>query len=83
MHDVTRYNLHGKKLLENNDKYYFGDVGLRNFVVGGGRANDIEKIVENLVYQHLIRLGYKVNVGQKYATEIDFVATKGDNTIYV
>ena len=58
-------------------------MGLRNFVVGGGRANDIEKIVENLVYQHLIRLGYKVNVGQKYATEIDFVATKGDNTIYV
>lgn len=83
VHDVTRYNLHGKKLLENNDKYYFGDVGLRNFVVGGRRANDIEKIVENLVYQHLIRLGYKVNVGQMYATEIDFVATKGDNTIYV
>ena len=46
-------------------------------------ANDIEKIVENLVYQHLIRLGYKVNVGQMYATEIDFVGTKGDDTIYV
>lgn len=83
IHNVTRYNLHGKKLLESNDKYYFGDVGLRNFVVGGRRANDIEKIVENLVYQHLIRLGYKVNVGQMYATEIDFVGTKGDDTIYV
>ena len=83
VHNVTRYNLHGKKLLESNDKYYFGDVGLRNFVVGGRRANDIEKLVENLVYQHLIRLGYKVTVGQMYATEIDFVATKGDNTIYV
>ena len=83
VHNVTRYNLHGKKLLESNDKYYFGDVGLRNFIVGGRRANDIEKIVENLVYQHLIRLGYKVTVGQMYATEIDFVATKGDNTIYV
>jgi len=83
VHNVTRYNLHGKKLLESNDKYYFGDVGLRNFVVGGRRANDIEKIVENLVYQHLIRLGYKVNVGQMYATEIDFVGTKGDDTIYV
>lgn len=83
VHDVTRFNLHGKKLLENNDKYYFGDVGLRNFIVGGRRANDIEKIVENLVYQHLIRLGYKVTVGQMYATEIDFVGTKGDNTIYV
>lgn len=83
VHNVTRYNLHGKKLLENNDKYYFGDVGLRNFIVGGRRANDIEKIVENLVYQHLIRLGYKVTVGQMYATEIDFVGTKGDDTIYV
>ncbi len=83
VHDVTRFNLHGKKLLENNDKYYFGDVGLRNFIVGGRRANDIEKIVENLVYQHLIRLGYKVTVGQMYATEIDFVGTKGDDTIYV
>ena len=83
VHNVTRFNLHGKKLLENNDKYYFGDVGLRNFIVGGRRANDIEKIVENLVYQHLIRLGYKVTVGQMYATEIDFVGTKGDDTIYV
>ena len=83
VHNVTRYNLHGKKLLESNDKYYFGDVGLRNFIVGGRRANDIEKIVENLVYQHLIRLGYKVTVGQMYATEIDFVGTKGDDTIYV
>ena len=81
--NVTRYNLHGKKLLESNDKYYFGDVGLRNYVTGGRRANDIEKIVENLVYQHLIRLGYKVNVGQMYATEIDFVGTKGDDTIYI
>ena len=81
--NVTRYNLHGKKLLENNDKYYFGDVGLRNFVVGGRRANDIEKLVENLVYQHLIRLGYIVNVGQMYSTEIDFVATKGNDTVYV
>ena len=83
VHNVTRYNLHGKKLLENNDKYYFGDVGIRNFVVGGKRANDIEKIVENLVYQHLVRLGYKVTVGQMYSTEIDFVATKGEDTIYI
>jgi hypothetical protein len=83
VHNVTRYNLHGKKLLESNDKYYFGDVGLRNFIVGGRRANDIEKIVENLVYQHLVRQGYRVTVGQMYATEIDFVATKGDSTIYV
>ena len=59
---VSRYNIHGKKLLETNDKFYFGDVGIRNFIVGGRRANDIEKIVENLVYQQMVRLGYEVKV---------------------
>ena len=58
-------------------------MGLRNFIVGGRRANDIERIVENLVYQHLVRLGYKVTVGQLHSTEIDFVATKGDDIVYV
>ena len=80
---VSRYNIHGKKLLETNDKFYFGDVGIRNFIVGGRRANDIEKIVENLVYQHMVRLGYEVKVGQLYSTEIDFVGTKGDDVVYV
>lgn len=80
---VSRYNIHGKKLLETNDKFYFGDVGIRNFIVGGRRANDIEKIVENLVYQHMVRLGYEVKVGQLYNTEIDFVGKKGDDIVYV
>ena len=80
---VSRYNIHGKKLLETNDKFYFGDVGIRNFIVGGRRANDIDKIVENLVYQHMVRLGYEVKVGQLYSTEIDFVGTKGDEVVYV
>lgn len=80
---VSRYNIHGKKLLETNDKFYFGDVGIRNFIVGGRRANDIEKIVENLVYQHMVRLGYEVKVGQLYSSEIDFVGTRGDEVVYV
>ncbi|MBO4595385.1 MAG: ATP-binding protein [Bacteroidales bacterium] len=80
---VPRYNIHGKKILETNDKFYFGDVGIRNFIVGGRRANDIEKIVENLVYQQMVRLGYEVKVGQLYSTEIDFVGTKGDGIVYV
>lgn len=80
---VSRYNIHGKKLLETNGKFYFGDVGIRNFIVGGRRANDIEKIVENLVYQHMVRLGYEVKVGQLYSTEIDFVGTRGDEVVYV
>ena len=80
---VSRYNIHGKKLLETNDKFYFGDVGIRNFITGGRRADDIEKIVENLVYQHMVRLGYEVKIGQLYSTEIDFVGTKGDDVVYV
>lgn len=83
VHDVSRYNIHGKKLLETNNKYYFGDVGIRNFVVGGRRANDIEKILENIVYQHLVRMSYVVNVGQLNNTEIDFVAAKGDDVKYI
>ncbi len=80
---VSRYNIHGKKLLETNDKFYFGDVGIRNFITGGRRAGDVEKIVENLVFQHLVRLGYNVKIGQLYSTEIDFVGTKGDEVVYV
>ena len=80
---VSRYNIHGKKLLETNDKFYFGDVGIRNFITGGRRADGIEKIVENLVYQHMVRLGYEVKIGQLYSTEIDFVGTKGDDVVYV
>lgn len=80
---VSRYNIHGKKLLETNDKFYFGDVGIRNFIVGGRRADDIDKILENLVYQQMVRLGYDVKVGQLYSTEIDFVGTKGDEVVYV
>ena len=80
---VSRYSIHGKKLLETNDKFYFGDVGIRNFITGGRRAGDVEKIVENLVFQHLVRLGYDVKIGQLYSTEIDFVGTKGDEVVYV
>ena len=47
------------------------------------RAGDVEKIVENLVFQHLVRIGYDVKIGQLYSTEIDFVGTKGDEVVYV
>ena len=55
--NVLRYDIHGKKLLESSGKTYFGDVGLRNYIIGGEREKDIEKIIENIVYQHLLRLG--------------------------
>lgn len=82
-HSVSRYDIHGKKLLETTGKCYFGDVGLRNFIVGGERENDVEKVLENIVYLHLLRLGYTVKVGQLRAGEIDFVCTKHRRKIYV
>ena len=82
-HSVSRYDIHGKKLLETTGKSYFGDVGLRNFIVGGERENDVEKVLENIVYLHLLRLGYSVKVGQLRAGEIDFVCTKHRRKIYV
>lgn len=76
IHKVNRYDIHGKKLFESNDKYYFEDNGIRNAIVGGTREGDIEKVIENIVYNHLIRLGYEVNVGQLRDREIDFIAQK-------
>ena len=76
IHKVNRYDIHGKKLFESNDKFYFEDNGLRNALVGGSREGDIEKVIENIIYNHLIRLGYEVTVGQLQAGEIDFVCKK-------
>jgi len=84
IHKVNRYDIHGKKLFESNDKYYFEDNGIRNALAGGTREGDVEKVIENIIYNHLIRLGYEVTVGQLQASEIDFVCTKPEgNRIYV
>lgn len=79
---VARYDIHGKKLLESNDKYYFEDLGLRNLLVGSNRTKDIEKVMENVVYLHLKQLGFKLSVGKLPTGEIDFVAEKNGKTLY-
>lgn len=84
LHKVNRFDIHGKRIFETNDKFYFEDNGIRNALAGGTREGDIEKVIENIIYQHLIRLGYQVYVGQLQAGEIDFVCTKPDGQrIYV
>ena len=75
LHKVNRFDIHGKRIFETNDKYYFEDNGIRNAIAGGTREGDIEKVIENVIYQHLVRLGYQVYVGQLKAGEIDFVCT--------
>lgn len=84
LHKVNRFDIHGKRIFETNDKFYFEDNGIRNALAGGTREGDIEKVIENIIYQHLIRLGYQVYVGQLQAGEIDFACTKPDGQrIYV
>lgn len=84
LHKVNRYDIHGKRVFENKDKFYFEDNGVRNAIAGGTREGDIEKVIENIIYQHLVRLGFQVYVGQLQAGEIDFVCTKPEGQrIYV
>ena len=80
---VSRYDIHGKKLFQSNEKIYWDDLGLRNLKAEGGMDSYIEKVIENAVYKHLLFLGYEVNVGVLNAGEVDFVCTKPGKTVYV
>lgn len=77
-----RYDIHGRRLFDTNEKYYFNDFGLRNNLVGVNIIGDIEKLLENVVYQHLCQKGYKVTVGQLQNAEIDFVAERAGTREY-
>ena len=80
---VPRYDIHGKKIFQSNEKIYWDDLGLRNLKAEGGMDSYIEKVIENAVYKHLCYLGYDVKVGVLNAGEVDFVCTKPGKTVYV
>ena len=80
---VKRYDIKGKSVFEQQDKYYFEDLGLRNYLCRDKRFWDIEKMLEGVVYLKLKRSGFDVYVGQLSGKEIDFVARRGDEVIYV
>ena len=80
---VKRYDIKGKSIFEQQDKYYFEDLGLRNYLCRDKRSLDVEKVLEEAVYLKLRRSGYEVYVGQLNGKEIDFVARRGDKVIYV
>lgn len=80
---IKRFNIHGKMLLEPNNKHYFSDNGIRNYLCGYNIRESIEKIMENVVWNHLRRQGFEVTVGILRVGEIDFVAAKADKRIYV
>ncbi|MDR1812887.1 MAG: ATP-binding protein [Candidatus Fibromonas sp.] len=78
---AERYNIKGKQYLSTLGKYYSVDIGLRNMLVGS--KGGIGHIVENIVYLELLHRGYRVSVGVIDNFEVDFVANRHDETIYV
>ncbi|MCL2300253.1 MAG: ATP-binding protein [Firmicutes bacterium] len=79
---VSRLDVPGKKMLQVNEKYYVADHGLREAIYGNNER-DIELILENMVCLELWRRGYTISVGRVGEREIDFVAVRGDERVYV
>lgn len=82
IYKISRYDLEGKKVLTVNEKYYCADHGLREAVFGKNIQN-IDQILENIVCLELLRRNFKVFVGKKDESEIDFIAERNGVKIYV
>ncbi|CDN30769.1 ATPase component BioM of energizing module of biotin ECF transporter [Mucinivorans hirudinis] len=82
VHKIGRYDIAGKKFFERGEKYFFENMGIRN-VIAGYKPQDRAKRMENIVCNHLLYCGYEVTVGSIATEEIDFVCTRGNETIYV
>jgi len=79
---VRRADIQGKKVFEVGEKYYFNDIGIRNGVVGFSPF-DMGQILENAVYLHLKFLGYSVLIGKQNGKEVDFIAERNGEKIYI
>lgn len=82
LHRCIRYDLQGRELLKTQEKFYLADVALRYSVLGYN-ADSIAASLENIVYLELCRRGYTVNVGKTDGGEIDFVAERQNERLYV
>lgn len=82
LYRVERFDLVGKRIFEIGEKYYFENMGIRNIIIGY-RITDKTKILENIVYNHLLYKGYQVYVGANGSQEIDFVCQKKGEKLYI
>lgn len=79
---VQRSDIQGKKVFEVGEKYYFNDIGLRNSIAGFSPF-DLGQIIENVVFLHLKSIGYSVLIGKQNDKEIDFIAERQAEKIYI
>ncbi|WP_412465997.1 ATP-binding protein [Pedobacter sp. KLB.chiD] len=82
IHEVDRYDIIGKRIFETGSKFYFENTGIRNAIIGY-RPQDLGKLLENVVCNHLLHLGYKIKVGTTNTKEIDFIGERKGEFIYV
>ena len=83
IHKVSRADINGLKIFEIGEKFYFEDLGLRNSIRPFNYRGDIGKLMENAVYLHLLRNRCTVYVGKSGEKEIDFMAEKNGEKLYV
>lgn len=79
---VSRYDVHGKEILKTQEKFYLADQGIQHAVFGY-RDRNISGVLENIVYNELVRRGYSVYIGKVKDKEIDFIAEKKNDKLYV
>ncbi len=81
-YEIKRFDVKGKEYLRTLGKYYIVDIGMRNYLLGF-RDRDRGHVIENVVYLELLRRGYDVAIGKVGTAEIDFIATKADEKLYI